>query len=355
MIRVIGKTRLWTALGCTAGATAVMAWPLAAAGGVSRGLSLCGEVLIPSLFPFLVLGGILVHSGTARALGRRLSPVMRWLFGLSGSAAPALLIGMIGGYPAGAIATAELYKSGALSRDEARRLLGFCVCAGPAFTVNTVGVRLMNNRGFGWLLFAAQVLSLLVIGLLSRRPPASSQATPPTPAVSFPSALVKAVTAASETVLYLCGFVLLFSAVLSLCEASGATAVLGGKAPLACLLEVGNGCAAATQTDHAVPLLGFAVGFGGVSVCCQIAAATRGTDLMSRGFFVSRVVHGGLSVLFTHLLCRLFPLCAPVFGGNNTPVAAMSADSAAVSVCLLVLCGIWLLIIPTGFFQKDVV
>ena len=36
-------------------AMALLTWPQAVAGGVSRGLSICGTVIIPSLFPFLVL------------------------------------------------------------------------------------------------------------------------------------------------------------------------------------------------------------------------------------------------------------------------------------------------------------
>ena len=345
---IIGKRRLWITLGCVAAAGALLWWPSAAAEGIRRGLSLCGEVLIPSLFPFLVLGGVLTRSGAADAVGRRIAPFTRWMFGLSGCAAPALLIGMVGGYPAGATTVAELYKRGALTRDEARRLLRFCVCAGPAFAVVAVGGGMMGNRRFGWLLLAAHLLAALVIGVCSRRRPVAAS-SPPTPAEPLPIALVNAVTAACETVLYLCGFVILFGAVVSVCAAAGVSALS------AVLLEVSNGCAAAAQSDHAVWLLGFALGFGGLSVHCQVAAATRGTDLMSGGFFAARLVHGVLGGAFTRLLCRVFPLSAPVFGGTDTPVAVLSADSTAVSVCLLVLCGIWLLIIPTGFFRKDVV
>ena len=51
---------------------ALLAWPGAVATGVSRGLSICSSVIIPSLFPFLVLAGFLVRSGVSQSLGRRL-------------------------------------------------------------------------------------------------------------------------------------------------------------------------------------------------------------------------------------------------------------------------------------------
>ena len=155
--------------------------------------------------------------------------------------------------------------------------------------------------------------------------------------------------------LYLCGFVLLFSALLSLCDASGFTALVGGRYWLPCLLEVSNACAATADSPYAIGLLGFALGFGGLSVHCQIAAATRGTDLLDRSFFAARLVHGVLGGCLTHLLCRLFPLSAPVFGSGDTPTVALSSGGSAISIFLLLLCGIWLLVIPTGFSQKDVV
>ena len=34
---------------------ALLCWPQAVSGGISRGLSICSTVVIPSLFPFLVL------------------------------------------------------------------------------------------------------------------------------------------------------------------------------------------------------------------------------------------------------------------------------------------------------------
>ena len=100
---------------CVGAGAALLLWPEATSTGVSRGLSICSSVIIPSLFPFLVLSGFLVKSGVSAALGRRLERPTRFLFGLPGCCAAGILIGFIGGYPAGAIAVGELMKQGALT------------------------------------------------------------------------------------------------------------------------------------------------------------------------------------------------------------------------------------------------
>ncbi len=344
MVRIIGKQRLWLSLGIAAAGTVLLAFPRAAAGGVSRGLSVCGGVILPALFPFLVLGGFLVRSGCAAAIGRRVSFLTRPLFGLPGCTAPVILMAFVGGYPAGAGAAAQLYKERLLTRDEARHLLRFCVCGGPGFIVSAVGAGLAGSAVYGWILYGANVLAALLLGVCTPHPRRSSVLSPVTrPSLSPAVALVDAVTAACETALYLCGFVLLFSAVLSLCDATGFTALWGKFAPLLpCVLEVSSGCAAVRSPL----LLGFALGFGGLSVHCQIAAACRGTDLLHGGFFLSRIAHGVLGALLTRLLYAVIPQPIPVFGTSSVPVAHVFSGSAAISAALLVLCGIWMLSIP---------
>jgi len=91
-VKTIHKSGIQTALllaGIVAAAAALLHWPQAVSGGVSRGLSICSTVIIPSLFPFLVLAGFLVRSGVGAALGRRLERPVRFLFGLPGCCASA--------------------------------------------------------------------------------------------------------------------------------------------------------------------------------------------------------------------------------------------------------------------------
>ena len=117
-VKIVHRSALQT-IGLLAGialaGAALLAWPQAVATGVSRGLSICSTVIIPSLFPFLVLAGFLVRSGLCRRLGRWLEKPTRRLFGLPGCCAGAILIGWVGGYPAGGAAIGELTREGSIT------------------------------------------------------------------------------------------------------------------------------------------------------------------------------------------------------------------------------------------------
>ena len=70
------------------------------------GLTLCAQMIVPSLLPFFILSSLLQQLGLPGLLGRLLSPVTQRLFGIGGAGASALLLGVTGGYPLGADAVA---------------------------------------------------------------------------------------------------------------------------------------------------------------------------------------------------------------------------------------------------------
>ena len=121
----------------------LLSYPNAMATGISRGLSVCSTVIIPTLYPFMILAGLLANSPLCRRPGRVMTAVTRRLFGLPGCCGPAILLSLVGGYPAGAIAIAGLRERGQITEEETRRMTAYCVGGGPGFIVSTVGAGLL--------------------------------------------------------------------------------------------------------------------------------------------------------------------------------------------------------------------
>ncbi|HCC34589.1 MAG TPA: hypothetical protein DEQ02_02700, partial [Ruminococcaceae bacterium] len=139
----------------------------AAAEGIFRGLTLCAEIIIPSLFVFMALCSFIIKSGAARILGNIFGPAVKLLFNLPKCAGPALLMSAAGGYPIGVRSAYELYKAGELSKLQAGRTALIAVNAGPAFIVGAVGEGMLLNRKSGFILLFAHLLSSLLLGIFS--------------------------------------------------------------------------------------------------------------------------------------------------------------------------------------------
>ena len=78
--------------------------------GALQGLLYCGNILIPSLFPFMVLSSFAVKSGLSEFAGRILAPLTKKIFHTDGCAGAIILLGLVGGFPIGAKRVVTLYE-----------------------------------------------------------------------------------------------------------------------------------------------------------------------------------------------------------------------------------------------------
>ena len=228
--------------------------PQAAASGALQALRACAARVIPTLLPFFVVSRML----TALPLptpGRRADRLFRALFGVRAACLPALLTGLLGGYPAGAAAVTELYRAGALSKAEAERALCFCNNSGPGFFAGLIGAAVLGDVRRGLILYGLHAFAALMTGLLlpgSAPPAALRTVRREKPVLS--SLLPEAVQGSCAALLQVSGLIVFFSSMLAVLQAAGLTALLPNRLAeaLACgalelssgiLLLSGPGCA----------------------------------------------------------------------------------------------------------------
>jgi len=275
-----------------------------AAEGARQGLSLCGNTLAPSLFPFFVLSNLLSALGLPDLLGQKLEPLARRMFRVSGCGAQAFFLGISGGYPLGASVTADLRRNGQISRGEAQRLLAFCNNSGPAFILGAAGGVFASPKA-GLLLYGAHVLAALCTGLLFRGKDTGGDEPPRPPAepLSFGAAFPAAVTKALSSTIAVCGYVILFSALLNLFVLPDSFSPLA-RAMLSGFLELGSGIAAfrgLPPTPLHLACAAFLLGWGGVSVHLQTLGVIADTDITCAQHLPGRALCGILAGIITYL------------------------------------------------------
>lgn len=104
--------KLFQALALLAAFVLLIALPQTAADGVRSALTLCGRVILPSLFPFFVCSNLFLLLGYSARLSARFGGAAAKLLRLPPAAGSAFLLGLLGGYPAGAQAAGTLYARG---------------------------------------------------------------------------------------------------------------------------------------------------------------------------------------------------------------------------------------------------
>ena len=112
--------------------------------GIKKGMGYTVRIIVPSLFPYMVLSSFIVRSGTDIIIGRISVPLTK-LLALPESAGAAVLLSLTGGFPVGAKCVSLLYEEGRLNKEQADRMMCFCVCPGPAFLIPALGCIMLGN------------------------------------------------------------------------------------------------------------------------------------------------------------------------------------------------------------------
>lgn len=333
--------------------------------GVRCGLAVCGEVVIPSLFPFMVLANFIASGNGADYLSKPFSGAVKWLFRLPDKAVASVLLSFIGGYPVGAALASKLYTRREITLCDAECMLTFAVNASPAMVIFAVGNGMLGSAQLGALLYGVHILAAVINGIVFSRilnHMSKSKATstrnktkkcsdraaeilyksasndnaadkydvlPPNLRKNIADRFVEATADASAAMISVCGCVMLFA---------GIIASLGKWSFLAPFAEVTVGCAAAIK--FGLPAVAATLGFGGFSVIMQVMSLSKGIIRPSVLFF-SRINHAVLSYLICKIALFLLPSAAVAVISTAVPSAAKALSiTAPVSASLMLLASV---------------
>lgn len=262
--------------------------------GAIDGIDLCLKVVIPSLFPFLILSAVLTEATFGMKL-RFLQPLCR-LCRIPDGAAPLALVGLIGGYPVGAQCITRAWQKGQLSASDARRMMGFCSNAGPAFIFGmTAG--LFDSKTIPWVLWLIQIAAAIMTGyLLPGRANTFAESTQV--ASLSPAAVLRQAMAAMSSI---CGWVIVFRIVINFCDRwflnflpPAAQCLIAG------ILELTNGCCRLIQIPQdSLRFLFCAVflSFGGIGVYMQTISVTQ--ELGTGNYILGKIMQTNIAVILS--------------------------------------------------------
>lgn len=322
-----------------------------------NGLIYCGQVLIPSIFPFMVLAEFLSEFGVLDSLAFMFSPLCRKILKLPPVAGGAVLLSMVAGFPVGAACASSLYSKGKITEVQACRMLRFAVGAGPAFVIFAVGQNMLFSIKSGIVLYISQVLSQLTIavlcGILSKES-IPKQKRSEKSKHNFSDSLIHSCFKTSDSILKLCAMVVMFSALMGLLSDIGFISFfewLLSKAFIPSsishsliyiLTEVTAGCREAIESGAPLEFIAFAIGFGGISVHFQIFSLLGSLKYSKLDFFIHRIICGLLCSLYTFIITLFMPETIETISVIRADSSTFSSTTIIGSMALLLCCVIFL-------------
>lgn len=269
--------------------------------GAQKGVALCIQTVIPSLFPFFILSILLTGTAVGRKI-RFLAPLCR-LFRIPKGAEGLLAAGFLGGYPVGAQCVSQAFESGHLSGSDARRMLVICNNCGPAFLFG-MAAAVFHAWYTPWLLWAIQIISSLVVAQILPATPHSIQAKGTTRLT-----LIEALNRSLQVMGSVCGWVILFRVVIAFLDGWALWLLpLESQVGISGLMELSNGCHELYRIDNTglrFVLCAGMLNFGGICVMLQTAAVTD-VRIDRSLYFPGKVLQGCISMILAWFLQIFF-------------------------------------------------
>ncbi len=303
-----------------------------------KGVFLCLDTVIPSLFPFFVCSGLIVGLGLLKPLEKIFAPFMKPLFGVSGKGALPFMLGILSGYPVGAKCVADLYSKGQISKREGEKLLAFCNNSGPLFILGAVGAGMAGNVALGRYLYIIHILSAFITGIIfkfykSRE--CEITALPTDAKDGFVKTILGAFGSATDSIIAVCGFVILFSVVGEAIPKLFVSPVIHG------LLEITGGAEKIlnmpSDFNIRVSVLSGIIAFSGFSVMLQVGSIISKTNLSPKLFFMGKSVQGIISYTLSMVALKFYPLSQTTFAGEIIKTGVVWKNTLLGSALILII------------------
>ncbi len=340
---VLFKNIVNLAIVCAIGVCLII-YPKNTADGIKNGFLLLGNNLIPALFPFMVLSSYVSQSSIAQMLSKLFEKPFNIIFRTSGYGVIPFILGSLGGYPIGAKTVCEFYEIGKISQNDAGRLIYWCINPSPAFLITAVGTFMLGNTKIGFILYFSCLLASVTVGFFCRflsnneMHPIEKQQQK----ANGNNIFVKSVSKGSEGMFAVCGWVLTFCVLASLCDALNLPYSLSYI--IKSVGEVTTGCKNAVAAGLSLPVIAGISGFGGFAVICQCATYSSACKVEMKHLICSRLINSALSAIFCSVLLKIFPQYekASVVIGTSTTTLTLY-HSIGATIILIIMCALLIL------------
>jgi len=312
----------------------IIKYPETSLNSAYNGLMTWFSIVLPSLFPFFIISEILIEFKFVNIIGNALKPIMYPLFNVSGESAFPFAMSVISGYPVGAKITSSLREKKLISKTEAQRTISFSSTSGPLFMLGAVSVGILDNPNVAPLIMFSHYLGALTVGIIFRfyklnEKPTHKANTSNKDIISnifnknysIGSILGNSISKSINTILLVGGMIIFYSVFTELLFASKSfnklIDILSNIIPfninmellkgfLAGLFEITTGIKRISSINiniiYKLIIINFLIGWSGFSIHSQALSFISHTDINSKLYIFSKLLHGIFSSLFCALL-----------------------------------------------------
>ena len=227
---------------------------------VTYGLSLCVEIIIPSVFPFMIFSDVLLSLAFISLNDVKSNNAYKAL---------TFVCGFLCGFPIAAVISSKLYSCGIFNKRDCESICALGSIPSLSFCVGGIGEGMLESKIAGIFIWLACLLSSLVVYFFHKQSKQKIDICINITKQKY--SFVDSVSRNAFGILKVCAFITIFSVI------CGCVKRIINNDLLACIFmpffEVSNACFLLSNQDLGIlkiPLIAFASALSGASVFCQV-------------------------------------------------------------------------------------
>lgn len=287
-----------------------------------NGIMVWATVVLPALLPFIFFTKTLTELGVADILASKFKLFPK-IFKVPSLAIYVFILSILSGYPVGAKIVADLYESGAISKEEAYKITTFTSNSGPMFILGSVGIGMLTSRNLGIIILISHILGALINGLIYRNHKENSTEINKKIIEKNNLSIGDLMWNTVHSVLIIGGFIALFFVIIEIinylnifspisnlfskifnCDANIFTAIFNG------IFEITRGCLDISKLGLSELVSGtlctFIISFGGLATTMQALVFLKKFDMRFSFFIKQKITHAIFASVISFILLLIF-------------------------------------------------
>jgi hypothetical protein len=274
-------------------------FPNAVKDGIKTGLDNGFLILLPAIFPYMIVSLIFVRTGGSDYIAKYLYRFFNFICGLTKKGVSIYILALFCGYPNGARLASIAYGNGEIDKSELLKLFAFSNIPGFGFCVAFFGGSVFKDINLGIKIYLSFVVASVIFAvLLSFIYKGKECFQKETVNVDISQAIVSSILDSTTSIISVIAFVCFFSSIINIIAVHTNNAIF--MAIISAFLEITIGSTnivKAFNPNISIYLCVFFFAFSGLSIIFQSLSFLKKNDINILLFLFLRVLYAIISVI----------------------------------------------------------
>lgn len=298
---------------------------------IVNSIYLCIEVIIPSMFTFMLISTYIISSGIYKHIFHPLYIILKNIIQLDEELFSIFCLSLIGGYPIGIKLLNENISQNKNFHEIYNKTLLFCYCISPTFAITMIGFGLYRSFEAGLIIYLSNVISCIIISIIvTNRFPLRTKLKEKTKHYG----LIESVKSTSSSLFVISTIIVTFNTGITAIEELISVFSLSFPVQLKAFLEISNILKLKEANIASLPYVSALASTGGICVFFQ-CFSIAGNKLKIKNFLLGRIIVAIFSFIITKLIIKIFNIYIPVLSSDMSYRFEFNTQKVLLAVLML--------------------